>query len=89
MSRTLFWRFFVTRMCRDRPILKLSCGLKNERLNVSRLCPLTSADPEGGTGGPDSSPPGKSHVIWVSIGNMQLDPPPPPPLENVGAPAEP
>ena len=26
-----------------------------------------SADPEGGTGGPD--PPGKSQVIWVSIGN--------------------
>ena len=28
-----------------------------------------------GAGGPD--PPGKSHVIWVSIGNKQLDPPPP------------
>ena len=28
----------------------------------------------GGTGGPD--PPGKSQVIWVSIGNKQLDPPP-------------
>ena len=27
----------------------------------------------GGTGGPD--PPGKSQVIWVSIGNKQLDPP--------------
>ena len=37
----------------------------------------------GGTGGPD--PPGKSQVIWVSIGNKQLDPPPwkmlDPPLE--------
>ena len=32
-----------------------------------------SADPEGGTGGPD--PPGKSQVIWVSIGNKQLDHP--------------
>ena len=54
----------------------------------------TSADPEGGggTGGPD--PPEKSHVIWVSIGNKQLDPPgkkwtPPPwkmldPLWNLG-----
>ena len=30
----------------------------------------------GGTGGPD--PPGKSQVIWVSIGNKLLDPPPPP-----------
>ena len=42
----------------------------------------------GGTGGPD--PPGKSQVIWVSIGNKQLDPPPPlkkldpPPPGNVG-----
>ena len=43
-----------------------------------------SADPEGrGAGGPD--PPGKSQVIWVSIGNKQLDPPPPP-LEKVGPP---
>ena len=51
-----------------------------------------SADPEVGTGGPD--PPGKSQVIWVSIGNKQLDPPPPlekvgPPLENIGPPLEP
>ena len=23
-------------------------------------------------------PPGKSQIIWVSIGNKQLDPPPPP-----------
>ena len=37
---------------------------------------ISSADPEGVTGGPD--PPGKSQVIWVSIGNKQLDPPPPP-----------
>ena len=29
----------------------------------------TSADPEGGTGGPD--PPGKSQVIWFSIGNYR------------------
>ena len=35
-----------------------------------------------GTGGPD--PPGKSQVIWVSIGNKQLDPPP---LEKVGHPS--
>ena len=59
---------------------------------------LTTADPEGGgTGGLD--PPGKSQVIWVSIGNKQLDLPwkkldPPPwkkldPLENVGPPLEP
>ena len=36
----------------------------------------SSADPEGGLG---VWTPGKSQVIWVSIGNMQLDPPPPPP----------
>ena len=49
----------------------------------------TSADPEGGgAGGPDPPPPGKSQVIWVSIGNKQLDPTPPhpPPLEKVGPP---
>ena len=33
----------------------------------------TSADPEGGTG--VRTPPGKSQVIWVSIGDKQLDPP--------------
>ena len=50
-----------------------------------------SADPEGGTGSPDP-PPGKSQVIWVSIGNKQLDPPwkkLDPPLENIGPPLEP
>ena len=35
---------------------------------------ITSADPEGGQG--VRTPPGKSQVIWVSIGNKQLDPPP-------------
>ena len=43
-----------------------------------------SADPEGGGGQGVRTPPGKSQVIWVSIGNQQLDPPgkswaPPPP----------
>ena len=54
-------------------------------------------DPEGGQG-VQTPPPGKSQVMWVSIGNKQLDPPPPPlekvgpppsPLENVGPPPEP
>ena len=31
-----------------------------------------SADPEGGQG--VRTPPGKSQVIWVCIGNKQLDP---------------
>ena len=35
----------------------------------------TWTDPEGGTGGLD--PPGKSQVVWVSIGNKKLDPVPP------------
>ena len=34
----------------------------------------TSADPEGGPDPPP--PPGKSQVIWVSLGNKQLDSPP-------------
>ena len=34
----------------------------------------SSADPEGGQG-IQTPPPGKSQVIWVSIGNKQLDPP--------------
>ena len=42
----------------------------------------------GGGGQGDRTPaPGKSQVIWVSIGNKQLDPPPP--LENVVPPLEP
>ena len=32
-----------------------------------------SADPEGGQG--VRTPPGKSHDIWVSIGNKQIGPP--------------
>ena len=45
------------------------------------LVEIASADPEGVRG---SRPPGKSQVIWVSIGYKQLDPPgkkldPPPP----------
>ena len=63
--------------------------------SLSLVNSLTSADPEGGQDldldlGLD--PPGKSQVIWVSIRNKQLDPPPwkklDPPLENVGPPLE-
>ena len=32
------------------------------------MLPSSSADPEGGGGGRGSGPPGKSQVIWVSIG---------------------
>ena len=45
----------------------------------------------GSRGGDKGSapPPGKSQVIWVSIGNKQLDPPEKcwTPLENVGPPS--
>ena len=62
--------------------LKISCQKhKIDSLLLSSRCMTnymkscsSNADPEGGTGGPD--PPGKSQVIWVSIGNKQLDPPP-------------
>ena len=56
----------------------------------------SKADPEGGggvgQGFPD--PPGKSQVIWGSMGNKQLDTSlenvaPPPHLEKVGPPPEP
>ena len=54
--------------------------LRTGKLNRSQ----PSADPGGGGGegqggrgaGPPPPPPGKSQVIWVSIGNKQLDPPP-------------
>ena len=60
--------------------------------NIEQSCGLgrARADPEGGTG--VQTPPGKSQVIWVSIENKQLNPPPEKswtPLENVGPPLEP
>ena len=46
---------------------------------INRNCSyigLASADPEGGTGGrTPPPPPRKSQVIWVSIGNKQMNPP--------------
>ena len=62
--------------------------LKNtiqRRLNGKKLSPAgrdSKCGSREGSGGPD--PPGKSQVIWVSIGYKQLDPPgkswtPPPP----------
>ena len=56
-----------------------------------RMKELKCGSRGGGGGGPD--PPGKSQVIWDSIGNEQLDPPPPckklDPLEHIGPPLEP
>ena len=62
-------------------------------LNASSECiEQVKCGSRGGTEGPD--PPGKSQVIWVSVGDKQLDPlleqvgPPPPgkcwtPLRNL------
>ena len=78
--------------CHFIPLKLLTLRMDHAKLlDVLTLWP--SADPEGGQGA--RPPPGKSQVIWVSIGNKQLDPPPPlekvgpPPLENIGPPLEP
>ena len=68
---------FFKRCVALRRLWMCSLLIKNIRTILKIVCLLTSADPEGGTGGPDP-PPGKSQVIWVHIGNKQLDPPPPP-----------
>ena len=67
-----------------------SLAVKHKAVRVYAF-EIPSADPEGETGGPD--PPGKSQVIWVSIGNKQFDTPgkrwtPLPPWKNVGPPLE-
>ena len=49
---------------------------KAESDYVNKTIQEASADPEGGGGQAVWTPPGKSQVIWVSIGNKQLDPPP-------------
>ena len=57
------------------PITFLIIKYKMLTYSVVAKWQSASADPEGGTRGPD--PLGKSQVIWVSIGNKQLDPPTP------------
>ena len=64
------------------------CSLNHEAVRAA-----PSADPEGGRQGV-RNPSGKSQIKWVSIGNKQLDPPPPPrkkmdPLEKIGPHLEP
>ena len=71
--------------------------LSNQRITKApirlRRCACKCGS-RGGTGGPDPPPPGKSLVLWVSIGNKQLDPlplekigPPPPPPEKCWTPS--
>ena len=68
--------------------LAVSSAFRNLRGLVSII--PASADPEGGQG-VRTPPPEKSQVIWVSIGNKQLDPPWRnwTPMENVGPSLEP
>ena len=67
----------------------------HRRLNGKKLSPAGRDSKCGSRGGQGdlTPPPGKSQVIWVSIGYRQLDPlekvGPPPPLENVGPSLEP
>ena len=60
------------------------CSLNHEAVRA-----VPSADPEGGQG--VRTPSGKSQIIWVSIGNKQLDTPWKKlnPLEKIGPHLEP
>ena len=44
--------------------VKIKESIHMNSATSSPMASIASADPEGGTGGPD--PPGKSQVIWVS-----------------------
>ena len=57
----------------ETPLQMIKCGCSKYACKTSRSKYKTSADPEGGQG--VRIPPGKSHVILVSIGYKQLDPP--------------
>ena len=46
------------------------CSLNHEAVKAA-----PSADPEGGGGRGVGTPSGKSQIIWVSMGNKQLDTP--------------
>ena len=85
LSENLYFLFSFSRILLTNSSLKSvkAVFLIEERLLRLLLYKCGSRGGWGGTGGPDS--PGKSQVIWVSIGNKQLDPPPPH-LEKVGPP---
>ena len=69
-------------------VKSIFCDLLGERIRsleervLSLKSKLPSADPEGGTGGPEP-PPWKITSYMGFAGNKQLDPPP---LEKVGPP---
>ena len=58
------------------PTTRLKPSLRAFARSAVDFAGPSSADLEGGQG--VRTPPGKSQVIWVSIGNKQLDPPLPP-----------
>ena len=55
--------------------------------NPISLSSVSKCRSRGGQG--VRTPPGKSQVIWVSIGNKQLDTPPPPPWKKLDPPPPP
>ena len=68
----MFWHFLAWWIhLRD---IKLNFFICRYFSFMSSWNQCASANPEGGDRG--SGPPGKSQVIWVSIGNKQLDPHP-------------
>ena len=76
LSENLYFLFSFSRILLTNSSLK---SVKAVFLIEERLlnCYYTSAAPEGGGPRGVRNPLGKSQVIWVSIGNKQLDPPPP------------
>ena len=76
--------------CANSFVLFRLCKYCKRHAYIMPKSPSNSVDPDnkcgsrGGHRGSGPPPPGKPQVIWVSIGNKQLDPPPP--LEKVGPP---
>ena len=75
LSENLYFLFSFSRILLTNSLKSVKAVFLIEERLLRLL--LYKCGSRGGTGGPD--PPGKSQVIWVSIGNKQLDPPPPPP----------
>ena len=72
---------------------KISKGFGLTNFTHEECSSVSKCESRGGDRGSGPPPPGKSQVIWVSIGNKQLDPPgkswTPLPLKNARPPPEP
>ena len=74
-NNRIYMSYYCPLICKYGYVLSLNnykgilTGASTKKANT------TSADPGGGDRGPDPPPPGKSRVIWVTIGNKH--PPPP------------